>query len=110
MALRRVVDDEGNTHWVDIGDLGAKIGGSGGNTIKDVRRFIRSCGYKPTAANVEMIQREVSRTQSQNEQVERIAQETGQGGAYDAKGKITRERAKAHVDAEQEARAEREAQ
>lgn len=49
-----------------------------GNTNKDVRRFLREHGVKPTVGNVERIGREVRRSQSENERVERIAKESGQ--------------------------------
>ncbi len=107
MAEKLIYDDDGNPHWIDIGDLGAKIGNSGGNTTRDIQRFIKSMGYKPTSANVELIRAEVTRTQSQNETVGRVAKETGQDGAYDSKGKVTHERINKVVSAEQEARAER---
>ena len=51
-----------------------------GNSTKAVRRFCRENGVKPTVANVERMQREVSRSQTDNERVERIAKETGRGG------------------------------
>ena len=48
-----------------------------GNTNKDIRRFCRENGVPPTVANVERIQREVCRTQSENERVVRESKERG---------------------------------
>jgi hypothetical protein len=61
---------------------------SHGKTGKDVRRFLRQMGYRPNAAMVERVQREVVRTQSENERVQKTAQESGRGGAYDQKGDV----------------------
>ena len=52
---------------------------SAGNTNRDLRRFCREVGIKPSAGNVEKMGREVRRTMSQNEQVNRIAKEQGKG-------------------------------
>ena len=76
---------------------------SHGNTSKDIRKFLRECGEKPTMERVEEVQREVSRTQSQNEQVDRIAKEMGLG-THDRKGKVTRERIERKVSEEQKRR------
>lgn len=58
-----------------------------GGDKRSVRRFIRECGYKPTASNVERIQREVNRTQSQHERVQKEAIERGMGGTRDERGR-----------------------
>ena len=50
-----------------------------GNTNRDVRKFLRSIGVKPTAENVERIGREVRRSESQNEAAERIGREVAPG-------------------------------
>ena len=57
-----------------------KITNSVGNSSKSIRAFLRESGIKPSVGNVERMQREVSRSQSENERVERVAKETGRGG------------------------------
>ena len=68
-----------------------------GKTGRDVRKFCREVGVKPTAANVEKMGRELRRTEAENENVGRIAKESGRGGTYDEKGKVTRERIKRNI-------------
>lgn len=51
-----------------------------GNDKRGVMKFLREVGIKPTVGNVERMQREVSRSQTENERAERIAKETGRGG------------------------------
>lgn len=58
-----------------------------GNTNKQVRRFLREHGIPPTMGNVERIGKEVRRSQTENERVERIAKETGRAGTFDARGR-----------------------
>lgn len=73
-----------------------------GNDTRGVRRFCREVGMKPTAANVELIQREVSRSQTENERVQIRARETGRGGTRDAQGRdvvaMHRERVKKEIE------------
>ena len=61
---------------------------SHGNDNSGVRKFLREIGVKPNVANVERMQREVSRSQTERERVQRIAKETGRGGTYDRKGEV----------------------
>lgn len=72
-----------------------------GNTGKQVRKFLRSRGVKPTIANVERIQREVTRTQTENERVQRIAKEQararGESGTYDSRGQDVHARIRERV-------------
>ena len=65
-----------------------RVTNSAGNTNRDVRRFLRESGVKPTIANVERIAREVRRSESENASVERIALETGRGGLRDQRGPV----------------------
>ena len=69
---------------------------SAGNTGRDVRRFLREHGVKPTAANVDRIGREIRRSAAENERVNRAANESGRGGARDHKGPVD-ERVRAKV-------------
>lgn len=48
---------------------------SAGNTGRDIRRFLREVGVKPSVSNVERIGREVRRTEAQNEALERTYRE-----------------------------------
>lgn len=63
-----------------------------GKTNKDVRRFIRENGGKPTAGEVEKIAREIRRTQAENEAVEKRARERerekGAPSTTDEKGDV----------------------
>ena len=59
-----------------------------GKTARDIRKFCRTAGVKPSLANVERIQREVARTESENDTVDRVAKETGRGGLRDERGPI----------------------
>jgi hypothetical protein len=64
---------------------------SAGNDSRGVRRFIRDVlKENPTVARVEQIQREVSRTQSQNEARAREARERG-ATTRDTRGRDMRE-------------------
>lgn len=62
-----------------------------GNTGKQVRKFLRENGYKPTVGMVERVQREVSRTESQNEAIDRVhkemERERGVPATVDMKGR-----------------------
>jgi hypothetical protein len=79
-----------------------KSSNSAGNTNRDIRKFLREQGVKANAANVELIGREVRRTEAQNEQMDRIgreiARETGHSGLVNRQGqdagKAARERTK----------------
>ena len=48
-----------------------------GNTNRDVRKFCREHGIKPNAANVDIISREVRRTENENERLSKMHQEIG---------------------------------
>ena len=84
----------------------SKPSNSAGNTSRDVRKFLRSIGVKPTADNVERVQREVCRTESQHEAVMREAKERGVHGPRDAKGEVA-PRIKERIAREQAERARR---
>lgn len=73
---------------------------SGGNTNRDVRKFIRESGYNPTVANVERVQREIRKSQTENEQT--IARAKAQGGpsTVDSRGRDAQEVARARVQKE----------
>ena len=77
-----------------------------GNTGRDIRKFLRENGIKPTIANVERIGREVRRGESANERVESEAKERGEP-TRDAQGPVE-PRVRAHVQRELRARRERE--
>lgn len=64
-----------------------RLTNSAGNTAKDVRKFLRKHGVAPNVAMVERIQREVSRTQSQNERVVAIHKELGGPATVDSRGR-----------------------
>lgn len=67
---------------------------SHGNTSRDVRRFLRSVGVKPSVDNVERIGREVRRTEAQNERQEVLGREMGLGprdGGGDVKSRVERQ-------------------
>ena len=69
-----------------------------GNDKRGVMQFLRSVGKKANCSNVERMQREVSRSQSENERVERIAKESGRGGLrYPGTGEDAHARVKAAV-------------
>ena len=63
-----------------------------GNTRRDVRKFCKRVGVKPTAANVEKMQREVTRTQSERDTLTRIHREIegqrGVAGLRDSRGPV----------------------
>lgn len=65
---------------------------SAGNTNRDVRRFLRSLGVRADVRNVELIGREVRRSESENERVERESREveraTGRPSTTDEKGDV----------------------
>ena len=65
----------------------AKSSNSHGNDARGVRRFLRSIGMKPNAANTERMGKELRRTESQNEQVQREGKERG-FGLRDEKGDV----------------------
>ena len=54
---------------------------SHGNTNRDIRKWLRKMGVQPSVRNVEAIQREVSRTQSEDEAVTRRAVDSGEAEA-----------------------------
>lgn len=58
-----------------------------GNTNKQVRKFIRECGLKADMSTVERISKEVRRTESQNEAIQRASRETGRAGTFDLRGR-----------------------
>ena len=70
----------------------AKSSNSHGNDARGVRRFLRSIGMKPNAANTERMGKELRRTESQNETHEKIAKEIererGVSGLHDEKGDV----------------------
>ncbi len=70
---------------------------SAGNTNRDVRKFCRENGIKPSAANVELIGKEVRRTEQGNERHD--AREKARGGAraVDNAGRDVEAARKAHV-------------
>jgi len=89
MAERGKYDPEtGEMVWTEVGDLDVKSTVRPGNTAKDIRRWMRACNYKPTAASVEVMQREVGRSPAQNAQVERLAKEQGDTALRDEKGPV----------------------
>ena len=57
---------------------------SHGNTDRDVRKWLRKMGVKPSLDNVEAIGREVRRTQNEDEAVERRARESGEAARIHA--------------------------
>lgn len=63
-----------------------------GNTNKDIRKFCREVGVKPTVANVEKMQREVTRTQTENERLVRhhkeMERERGLPSVVDNRGDV----------------------
>ena len=63
---------------------------SHGNTDRALRKWLRQMGLKTSVANVELIGKEVRRTESQNDQVDSIGREQararGESGLYDKKG------------------------
>lgn len=79
-----------------------------GNDNRGVRRWLREMGYRPTVGMVERVQREVSRTQTQHENVARIhreiSRETGAPTTVDMKGRDAKARAKRIVEREIAAR------
>lgn len=77
-----------------------------GNDHRGVRKFLHSIGVKANASNVALIQREVTRSQSENERVERIARETGTHEPRDARGPV-KPRVKAQVQADLKRRGSR---
>ena len=68
-----------------------------GNSTKAIRRFCRENGVKPTVANVERMQREVSRSQTENERVVSRAKERGGPATTDAKGRDVKRIAESQV-------------
>lgn len=69
-----------------------------GNTNRDVRRFLRESGVKPTAANVDRIGREVRRSQTQNETVERISREIGAPSPLEQRAARAREEIRRRIE------------
>ena len=59
-----------------------------GNDGRGVRKFLRESGIKPTVANVEKMSKELRRSQSENERVDRIAKERGGPSTVDARGDV----------------------
>jgi hypothetical protein len=78
---------------------------SAGNTNRDVRKFLRDNGIPATLRNVELIGREVRRSEAENERVEREAKERGDP-TCDEHGPIG-ERVKRAVRSELRSRAQR---
>jgi hypothetical protein len=77
-----------------------------GNTAKDIRKWLRQIGVKPTLSNVERIGREVRRGESRHEQIqktnEQVAKELGHSGTVTPTGhdahKVVREIVKRELD------------
>lgn len=62
------------------------LSNSYGNDRRGLRRFLRSVNIPPNASNMERIGKEVRRTQSETERIQRASKEQG-GGTYDARGR-----------------------
>lgn len=77
--------------------------GRAGNTDRDVRKFLRDLGVKANLSNVELIGKEIRRTASENERVEREAKERGEG-LRDPHGPVTHERVSRSVELERRRR------
>jgi len=69
----------------------ARPSNSHGNDSRAIRKWLREMGVRANASNVELIGKEVRRTEAQNEQVDRIgreiAQATGHSGLVDRHGR-----------------------
>lgn len=78
--------------WDEVPDGDIRITNAGGNTERDVRRFIRDCGYQPTQERMEAVGREVRRSEAENRAVERRARERaaeqGAPALVDRKGDV----------------------
>lgn len=63
-----------------------------GNDNRGIRKWMREMGMRPTVASVERMQREVRRTESQNEKVEKLhkemARDKGIPSTVDHKGDV----------------------
>ena len=77
-----------------------------GNDSRGVRKFLRSIGVRANASNVELIGREVRRSQSENERVERESIERGTGDLRNARG-VVKPQVKADVKREMARRPKR---
>lgn len=86
-VLRLVQRDDGTYEWVELPDGAVKLSNSGGNTDRDVRKFIRGMGGVANAENVARIGREVRRSEAENRRVEAEAKERGVD-TRDAKGEV----------------------
>jgi DNA-binding protein YbaB len=73
---------------------------SAGNTNRDLRRFLRESGYQPTAARIQQVQREVTKSQTENERTVARAKEQGGPSTVDARGRDAQAAARARVQAE----------
>jgi len=72
---------------------------SGGNTGRDVRKFCRENGIKPSLENVHRLGKEFRRTAQDNERMDRMHKQAGTGKLRDEKGDV-HSRVKAQVEHE----------